>query len=137
MASLRRRRALTARLSIIPVAPVVVLQLIIFYLRVVAGRDDHDEHEQYENDHDVHASLICHLDFSRRASAVNAATGLTLCMRLAHIEVSLHAIRADAAASGAVAEGAARILGTAVAIFSACAYAEADGGADVTGAAAR
>lgn len=37
---------------------IVVLKLVVFDLGIVAGCDYDDEHEEYEDNHDVHATLI-------------------------------------------------------------------------------
>lgn len=81
-----------------------VLKLVVFDLGIVAGCDYDDEHEEYEDNHDVHATLICNVNLTRGAPPVNAAARLALRGCLAHIEIGLHALRADTLATGAVPE---------------------------------
>ena len=92
------------RISVTPVPSIVVLKLIILDLGVVAGCDHDDEHEEDEDNHDIHAALICDVDFTRGAPPVDTPAGLALGGCLAHIEVSLHALSADTVTSRAVAE---------------------------------
>jgi len=111
--------------------PPVAVHCICLDFGEVAGGDNDDEHEEDENDHDVHAERALHFDFVGSAPSVGAACGQTLCRRFTLVEVFFHALIADGGTARAVPEGATRLIRTAVIILCASLHALHDGRAAV------